>query len=182
MVEVLADHSVAARLVDDLDDEGLSAATAHAGASDGVVRVAQGCLQHGLVAESLNLVLLTGDDLTSQQAAGRDSRRMPSRRRRQIDPLELRAGDYVVHEQHGVGRYVEMIQRTVAGATREYVLIEYAASRRGQPPDRLFVPTDQLDQVTRYVGGEQPVARPARRLRLDQAQGPGPQGRSPDRG
>jgi transcription-repair coupling factor (superfamily II helicase) len=156
MVEVLADHGVAARLVDDLDAEQLPAATSAAGRSDGVVRVVQGCLQHGLVAESRNLVVLTGDDISSQQSGGRDTRRMPSRRRRQIDPLELRTGDYVVHEQHGVGRYVEMIQRTVAGATREYVVIEYAASRRGQPPDRLFVPTDQLDQVTRYVGGENP--------------------------
>ena len=82
---------------------------------------------------------------------------MPSRRRNMVDPLQLRTGDYVVHEQHGVGRYVEMIQRTVQGATREYLVIEYApSSKRGQPGDRLFVPTDQLDQVTRYVGGEAP--------------------------
>ena len=84
-------------------------------------------------------------------------RRMPSRRRNQVDPLALRPGDYVVHEQHGVGRFVEMVQRTVGGATREYLVIEYAASKRGQPPDRLYVPTDQLDQVTKYVGGEAPT-------------------------
>ncbi len=116
----------------------------------------QGRLSHGFVADAVDLVVLTGDDLTSQRTTAKESQRMPSRRRKQIDPLELQTGDYVVHEQHGVGRYVEMIQRTVAGATREYLLIEYAASKRGQPADRLFVPTDQLDQVTRYVGGEQP--------------------------
>ena len=82
---------------------------------------------------------------------------MPSRRRNQVDPLQLRPGDHVVHEQHGVGRFVEMMQRTVAGATREYLVIEYAPSKRGQPGDRLFVPTDQLDQVTKYVGGEEPT-------------------------
>src|SRR6266498_2747131 len=80
-----------------------------------------------------------------------------SRRRNQIDPLELRAGDYVVHEQHGIGRYVEMVQRTVNGADREYLVIEYAPSKRGQPGDRLYVPTDQLDQLSRYVGGENPT-------------------------
>jgi transcription-repair coupling factor (superfamily II helicase) len=69
----------------------------------------------------------------------------------------LRAGDYVVHEQHGVGRYVEMTSRTAAGATREYLVIEYAPARRGQPPDRLYVPTDQLDEVTKYSGGEAPT-------------------------
>ena len=83
-------------------------------------------------------------------------RRLPSRRRRAIDPLTLTAGDYVVHEQHGVGRYVDMVQRTVAGADREYLVLEYAASKRGQPPDRLFVPMDQLDLITKYVGGEAP--------------------------
>jgi transcription-repair coupling factor (superfamily II helicase) len=83
-------------------------------------------------------------------------RKMPARRKRQIDPLELSAGDYVVHEQHGVGRFVEMRQREVAGAVREYLVLEYGASKRGGPPDRLFVPADALDQVTRYVGGEQP--------------------------
>jgi Transcription-repair coupling factor (superfamily II helicase) len=42
-------------------------------------------------------------------------RRMPSRRRGGVDPLQLKTGDYVVHEQHGVGRYVEMTSRTAAG-------------------------------------------------------------------
>ena len=82
---------------------------------------------------------------------------MPSRRRGGVDPLQLKSGDYVVHEQHGVGRYVEMTSRTAAGATREYLVIEYAPGRRGQPPDRLYVPTDQLDEVTRYSGGEAPT-------------------------
>ena len=81
---------------------------------------------------------------------------MPARRKRQIDPLELKAGDYVVHDQHGVGRFVEMRQREVQGATREYLVLEYGASKRGGPADRLYVPADSLDQVTRYVGGEQP--------------------------
>ncbi len=82
---------------------------------------------------------------------------MPSRRRNTIDPLELRAGDHVVHEQHGIGRYVEMVQRTVNGADREYLVLEYAPGKRGQPGDRLFVPTDSLDQLSRYVGGENPT-------------------------
>ena len=104
-----------------------------------------------------------------------------ARRRKTIDPLQLKAGDYVVHEQHGVGRYVEMVQRTVQGATREYLVVEYAPAKRGQPGDRLFVPTDQLDQVTRYVGGEAPTPAPARRRRLGQDQGARQEGRQGDR-
>jgi transcription-repair coupling factor (superfamily II helicase) len=80
-------------------------------------------------------------------------RRLPSKRRGGIDPLQLKPGDYVVHEQHGVGRYIEMTSRTAAGATREYLVIEYAPAKRGHPPDRLYVPTDQLDEVTKYTGG-----------------------------
>ena len=84
--------------------------------------------------------VLTGDDLSGQRASTKDMRKMPARRKKQIDPLELKAGDYVVHEQHGVGRYVEMKQREVQGATREYLVLEYGASKRGGPPDRLYVP------------------------------------------
>jgi transcription-repair coupling factor (superfamily II helicase) len=82
---------------------------------------------------------------------------MPSKRRNQVDPLSLRPGDHVVHEQHGVGRFVELVQRTVQGATRDYLVIEYAPSKRGHPGDRLFVPMDQLDQLSRYVGSESPA-------------------------
>ena len=149
LVEVLGEHDVAARLVDP--------DTADVHLDDRVVTVTCGELRHGFADDRTRVVLLTGDDLTGQSSSTRDMRRMPARRKRQIDPLELTAGDYVVHEQHGVGRFVEMKQREVAGATREYLVLEYGASKRGGPPDRLYVPADALDQVTRYVGGEQPA-------------------------
>jgi transcription-repair coupling factor (superfamily II helicase) len=122
----------------------------------GLVHVATGSIDHGFVLERARTVVLTETDMAGQRSTTRDMRRMPSRRRNMVDPLQLKVGDYVVHEAHGVGRYIEMVQRTVAGATREYLVIEYAASKRGQPGDRLFVPTDQLEQVTKYVGGESP--------------------------
>ena len=117
-------------------------------------------IENGFVWPAVKLALLTESDLAGHPAGlptTRDMRRMPSRRRGGVDPLQLQAGDYVVHEQHGVGRYVEMTSRTAAGATREYLVIEYAPGQRGQPPDRLYVPTDQLDEVTRYSGGEAPA-------------------------
>src|SRR4029079_6488684 len=77
--------------------------------------------------------------------------------RNAVDLVTLQPGDYVVHAQHGIGRFVEMRERTVQGATREYLVLEYASSKRGQPADRLFVPTDALDEVSRYVGGEVPT-------------------------
>ncbi len=130
------------------------------GSQPSAVLLTTGAVRTGFTWPQANLVLLSEADLTGQApAAGSTSatHSMPSRRRKQVDPLQLRPGDLVVHEQHGVGRFVEMAQRTVQGATREYLVLEYAASKRGQPGDRLFVPTDQLDQITRYVGGEAPT-------------------------
>ncbi|MGH8836048.1 MAG: transcription-repair coupling factor [Actinomycetes bacterium] len=146
LVEVLRGQGVPARL-----DPGLDAAPDPA-----VVHVATGTIDHGFVSPELRAAVLTEEDIAGQRSSTKDMRRLPSRRRNTIDPLQLQPGDFVVHEHHGVGRYVEMVQRTVAGATREYLVIEYAPSKRGQPGDRLYVPTDQLELVTRYVGGESP--------------------------
>ena len=149
VAEVLAEHDVPHRL-----------GTEEADPRPGVVTVTTGTAGPGFLVPAERLAVITESDLTGSAGGSgtstKDMRRMPSRRRNQVDPLQLRPGDFVVHEQHGVGRFVEMVQRTVAGATREYLVLEYAPSKRGQPGDRLYVPTDQLDQVTRYVGGEQP--------------------------
>ncbi len=148
IVEVLSGEDLPARLVATLTEPPVA----------GVVTVTTGCLDTGFESALLKTVVLTESDLTGTRGLGSKdpSKKMPSRRRNAVDPLQLKPGDPVVHDQHGVGRYVEMVQRTVAGATREYLILEYAPSKRGQPGDRLFVPTDQLELVTRYVGGEAP--------------------------
>ncbi|MFC5181911.1 transcription-repair coupling factor [Actinomadura harenae] len=152
VVLVTAGHGPAERLVQLVGEEGLGATlTDLAGEpKPGLVNVSTGLLENGFVWDEVRLAVLTETDLSGQKASTKDMRRMPSRRRGGVDPLQLRPGDYVVHEQHGVGRYVEMVSRTVQGATREYLILEYAKS------DRLFVPTDQLEELTRYVGGEAP--------------------------
>jgi transcription-repair coupling factor (superfamily II helicase) len=151
-------HGSAARAVEQLAGADVPARlVARAAAEPGVVDVTTGRLSGGLVAPQLRFAVLTESDLTGQRGSlTKDTSRLPSRRRNAIDPIHLKSGDYVVHEQHGVGKYVEMVRRTVNGGEREYLIIEYAPARRGQPGDRLFVPTDSLDQVTKYVGGEAP--------------------------
>ena len=144
-VELLGENDIAARLVEEGDTAGPN-----------VVTVTCGHLVHGIVDDEAQVAVVTGDDLSGQKTSTRDMRRMPARRKKQIDPLELKAGDYVVHEQHGVGRFVEMKQREIGGAVREYLVLEYGPSKRGGPNDMLYVPADTLDQVTRYVGGENP--------------------------
>ncbi|GIF76216.1 transcription-repair-coupling factor [Asanoa siamensis] len=158
---VFEGHGPAQRAVEVLRDAGLGAVLTEgidAPPEPGTVLVTCGGLNHGFVDEASRLAVLTGNDVTGGRGATtRDMRKMPSRRRNTIDPLELRNGDFVVHEQHGIGRYVELVQRVVNGASREYLVIEYAPSKKNQPGDRLYVPTDQLDQLSRYVGGETPA-------------------------
>jgi transcription-repair coupling factor (superfamily II helicase) len=161
VVLVFEGHGPAQRAVEVLADAGLGAALVDSVAEPpptGVIAVTTGGLGNGFIDESARLGIVTGTDISGGRGAStKDMRKMPSRRRNTIDPLELRAGDHVVHEQHGIGRYIELVQRTVNGASREYLVIAYAPSKRGQPEDRLFVPTDQLDQLSRYVGGETPT-------------------------
>jgi len=162
VVLVTEGHGPAQRLAEMLRGEGIGARLTDVDEEPepGVPYVTTARLGNGFLWPSVRLALLTESDIAGHPAGlptTRDMRRMPSRRRGGVDPLQLKPGDYVVHEQHGVGRYVEMTSRTAAGATREYLVIEYAPARRGQPPDRLYVPTDQLDEVTRYSGGEAPA-------------------------
>ena len=123
----------------------------------GALHLTTSIIAHGFESSTHQILFMTERDLTGSKGSVKDSERMPIKRKQAIDPLELRAGDFVVHEQHGIGRYVELLERTVAGITREYLIIEYAPAKRGQPGDRIFVPTDALEQVSKYVGGETPT-------------------------
>ncbi len=159
LAELFHEANIPASRVDTLDHE----------PQPGIIEVTTADTGRGFVFDSLKVGLLTEADLLGRASAvsTRDMRKMPSKRRNAVDPLQLQAGDHVVHEQHGVGKFVELIQRKVAGASsstrageaglREYLVLEYAPSKRGAPGDRLFVPTDQLDQVTAYVGGDAPA-------------------------
>ena len=59
---------------------------------------------------------------------------------------DLREGDFVVHESYGIGQYIGLETLTVDGVTRDYINIQYAGS------DRLFLPVDKLDKVSKYIG------------------------------
>ena len=148
---ILGEAGVPADIVDDIATEPEPA----------VVHVTTASPGPGFVHAGLRLAVLTEGDLTGRTGATtRDMRRMPSRRRKGVDPLTLHAGDFVVHEQHGIGKFIELVSRSVGrgseAVTRDYIVIEYAPSKRGQPADRLFVPTDSLDQVSKYTGSDQP--------------------------
>lgn len=146
------------RVVEQLGDSDTPAAMLEPGAAPkaGVVGVLKGPLHDGVVLAGANLVIITETDLTGNRVTASEGKRLAAKRRNVVDPLALTAGDLVVHDQHGIGKFVEMTERVVGGARREYLVLEYASSKRGGGSDRLYVPMDSLDQLSRYVGGEAP--------------------------
>ena len=119
----------------------------------------QSSISDGFIDNDAKIAILTERDLTGKSSAAAQLK-TPKRRRKAIDLIELKPGDFVVHEQHGIGRFIGMKQRNIAvtggTATREYLVIEYAPSKRNAPADKLFIPTDQLDLVSKYIGAEIP--------------------------
>ncbi len=121
------------------------------------LRFAAASLREGFVAPSLKLAVFPEHRLLRRRRAERGgldgAPGRPGARRGALRSFsELRAGDIVVHEDHGVARFAGFEARTVAGVMRDYLYLEY------QGDDRVFVPTDQLAKISRYVGagGENP--------------------------
>jgi transcription-repair coupling factor (superfamily II helicase) len=106
-------------------------------------------LERGCILPAVKLAVLAESDVTGRRRAHRAAR--PRRRDAQRFFEDLKEGDYVVHHHHGVARFGGMVKRTINGAERDYLLLEY----RGD--DRLYVPSDQIDAVRHYTGGEAPA-------------------------
>lgn len=122
-------------------------AIGEAGATEPVIVVAE--LDRGFVLPAAGLALVSESDLTGRRS-GAARKRIAARRRAVSGPLDLSLGDLVVHEIHGIGRYQGMVERDLLGQHREYMVIEYLKD------DKLYVPSDQVDLVSRYIGGEVP--------------------------
>ncbi len=162
--DVLAERGSAARIVEELPDD----------LEPGVAYVLIGDLETGFEQPEVSLAVVSEREFYGRAASvdNRGPKKLASRRKNVVDPLQLKAGDHVVHATHGIGRFVELVRREIAPVqktgprrigdkapekvVREFLLLEYAPSKRGYPGDKLYVPTDQLDLLTRYVGGEAP--------------------------
>ncbi len=139
-----------------LADEGAAGVDVGAAPLEASLRFAAASLREGFVAPSLKLAVFPEHRLLRRRRAergggvgGLDG---GPRRGALRSFTELRTGDIVVHEDHGVARFAGFETRTVAGVTRDYLYLEY------QGDDRVFVPTDQFAKISRYVGagGEHP--------------------------
>ena len=148
-IEVHSNNSGNAKRLRELLDESESNIAAK-------VKVYESDLLHGFINRDLGIWLVTQSELFGQSESDQALARVPSRRKKKIDPITLSNGDFIVHEQHGIGKFVELTVRDFGRYKREYLVVEYAAPKRGLPADRIYVPTDSLDQLSKYVGADQP--------------------------
>ncbi|WP_302964526.1 transcription-repair coupling factor, partial [uncultured Adlercreutzia sp.] len=111
----------------------------------GVVNIVDVDIPLGMIIPKAHLALVSAADTQGSRAASRAARVS-------VDVTEVtfpfKPGDYVVHAAHGIAFFRDLVRREVDGTERDYLQLEYAEG------DKLFVPVEQLDRVTRYVGPE----------------------------
>ncbi len=127
-------------------------AAAHAPLQTGVVDVTDTEVPAGFVIADAKLAVVSIDDVFPRSAA--------RRARRNVDPTRLtfafEPGDYVVHATHGIALFKEIVRQEVLGSDRDYLLLEYAKG------DKLYVPVEQIDRVTKFVGPDGSAPRVTR--------------------
>ncbi len=114
----------------------------------GLLTLAEARLQTGFIAPQFHLAVIPDHRLFQRRKAAERAGGTGIKRGRGVlrSFADLRTGDIVVHEDHGIARFAGFDTKTVANVTRDYLYLEYAGS------DRVFVPVDQLAKISRYVG------------------------------
>ncbi len=119
----------------------------------GACQIGVGAISAGIEYPGIRLAILTDSQLLHRSKKKKTAKKLPSNRQRIESYGDLSVGDYVVHENHGIGRFAGIVKMQVDGFEKDYVKIAYAGT------DCLYVPATQLDLVTKYTGGgeEKPV-------------------------
>ena len=150
-VVVAADgEGSAKRLESMLLDQGLAFKNVVAGGdlpTGGSIVVAP--LSRGVTLPNAKVAIVAESDLTGRRRAHRKAR---ARTRGETSTTfeDLKTGSFVVHHQHGVGVFEGMVKRAIGGVERDYLLLSYKGG------DKLYIPSDQIDTIRQYVGGESP--------------------------
>ena len=113
------------------------------------VYVVESALHTGCSLPGARVSVISESDLTGRRRTHRVAR-APKRDSSSVFQ-DLKPGDFVVHHIHGVGKYEGMVTRAIGGSERDYLLLSY------KDGDKLYVPTDHIDAVRQYIGGETPT-------------------------
>ncbi len=155
-------------LAQSLREQGLSAFLAFPLPSlprAGQILLTDGALPFGMEYPDLRFAILTEGQLLTQTAQKTRKKHQKASNRQKLDSFaDLSPGDLIVHEYHGIGRYVCMEQMKIDGAVKDYVKIAYQGS------DILYVPATQLDLIGKYIGGGEDTPVKLNRLGGDQWQ------------
>lgn len=144
--------SVKARgFAENLKNYGLQGRFVERELQEGVVNVTFGDLDHGFRFWDTNWLLLTENDIFGMQKRKRLHSKNQGQQLRYFS--DIKAGDYVVHKVHGIGRYIGVETMEVGGLHRDYLLLVYAGN------DKLYVPVDQVGLLHKYVGSEGTIPR-----------------------
>ena len=134
--QILADHKIPASPLDRLENGG-----------EAGVFVVTGSVLGGFKLPEANLMLATDTDIFGHRAHQKPPKRAFKEGLKITSYLELREGNFVVHIHHGIGRYGGITKlKGTDGAERDYLLLEYDGG------DKVYVPTDQVDRVQKYIG------------------------------
>ncbi len=128
-----------------LGEMGIPTRTAADGELTGAVLVRRLELSEGIILPAARLALLTDGELLGWQKQRRTVRQRQTPGQAIASVAQLTPGDFVVHINHGIGRYIGLVRREIQGVEREFLQIDYAGA------DKLFVPVDQLDRVQKYL-------------------------------
>lgn len=142
----------AKRISDTLDDEGLTVGISERLSRDimqGEQLIVAQSIECGYEYPELKLAVISENELYGTQTRKSIS---AHRKKPRLAFSELSVGDLVVHELHGIGRFVGVVTLNAAGVSRDYLHLVYAGG------DKLYIPTDQLDRVQKYIGGDETTA------------------------
>lgn len=117
----------------------------------GAVQIGLGSVEAGFQWPALRLVVVTDGEIFGRTKKRRkvQAASAPAKEGTRITSYQdLRVGDYVVHQSHGIGKYLGVRSETILNVTRDYLVIQYEGT------DRLKIPTDQIDQISKYIGAE----------------------------
>lgn len=154
VVILIADPKRLAKISQTLDDFKIEAIiTKEDNIQPGIVQIVNGNLAGGFELPKSKIVVLTENELFQKATKKRPKRMTMSNTERLRSYKELKKGDYVVHVNHGIGRYIGMKTMEVDGKHQDYITLEY------QNNDRLFIPVTQLDRIQKYVASESKAPR-----------------------
>jgi len=138
----ISDTLVGGGITVDLYERGVHSHETSAPLTSGVVHLAAEDIPAGYVVPDARLAVVSVDDVLPRTARQREARSADIT----TVTFDFKPGDYVVHATHGIALFREMQRREVLGTERDYLVLEYAKG------DRLYVPIEQLDRITKFVG------------------------------